>query len=63
MILQATDEYGNTALHRVAALGHPDIIKSMIQLGAKPTATNKNHETPLMLAVKEGQNEGCTSII
>ena len=55
--IQATDEYGNTALHRVAALGHPDIIKSMIQLGAKPTVTNNNHETPLMLAVKEGQNE------
>lgn len=55
--IQATDEYGNTALHRAAALGHPKMIKALIELGAKPTATNKQHETPLMLAVKEGQME------
>lgn len=55
--IQDTDEYGNTALHRAASVGHPKMIKALIELGAKPTATNKQHETPLMLAVKEGQME------
>lgn len=53
--IQATDTYGNTALHSAAISGHPQIIKYVIQLGAKPTVTNKEYETPLMLAVKEGQ--------
>ena len=55
--INATDEYGNLALHIAARLGHPDIIKYVIQLGAKPTITNKDKETPLMLAVKAGQIE------
>ena len=51
------DEYGHTALHYAARLGHPDIIKYLIQLGAEPVAVNKDKETPLMLAVKAGQTQ------
>ena len=53
--INATDEYGNTALHMAAILGHADIINELIELGAGPTITNNDKETPLMLAIKAGQ--------
>ena len=53
--INATDEYGNTALHIAALLGHVGIVNELIELGAEPTTTNNDKETPLMVAVKAGQ--------
>lgn len=53
--IKEIDEDGNNALHLAALSGHPDIVKYVIKLGVNPTATNRNNETPLMLAVKSGQ--------
>lgn len=51
------DILGNTALHRVARLGHIDYVKALIEAGADPTLKNKYGETALHLAIDSGRND------
>ncbi|KAL1297494.1 hypothetical protein AAFC00_005013 [Neodothiora populina] len=45
------DDKGHTALHWAAAMGDLDVVKSLIQRGARIDSPSNNGETPLMRAV------------
>jgi len=48
---------GNTALHRAAASGHPEVISMLVEAGADPNARNNDRATALHLAAGMGQAE------
>lgn len=52
--LKEKDEQGNTALHIVSLKGDDELARLFIKYGANPGTKNKTGETPLMLAVQEG---------
>jgi transcription factor MBP1 len=45
------DEKGHTALHWAAAMGDVDVVKTLVEAGAKVDMLSNNLETPLMRAV------------
>ena len=52
--LNEKDEQENTALHIVSLKGDDELARLFIKHGANPGSKNKAGETPLMLAVQEG---------
>ncbi len=47
----ATDGYGNTAVHVAAELGHWQLVLALLDIGADPDASNKDHLRPVHLAL------------
>ncbi len=54
--VKATSE-GNSALHIATYIGNPNIINRLILEGVEVNQKNDKGETPLDLAVEEGNNE------
>ncbi|KAM0329392.1 hypothetical protein ACHAQA_004699 [Verticillium albo-atrum] len=50
--LDAKDEQGNTALHRIASLDSLDVLRKLVVGGADIEAVNDQGHTPLAIAVK-----------
>lgn len=50
------DYFGRTALHYAAYGSHNDTVKFLVDIGANPTARDKNGDTALSLAIKQGKN-------
>ena len=61
--LKEKDEQGNTALHIVSLKGDDELARLFIKHGANPGSKNKAGETPLMLAVQEGNIEASQALI
>lgn len=51
------DTKGNSLLHLAAKSGNADCARQLLAHGAYVSATNKNHETPTLLAVQRGNAE------
>ncbi|KAH8593851.1 ankyrin repeat-containing domain protein [Bisporella sp. PMI_857] len=49
----------NTSLHLAASLGHLSLVKAFLSLGheSQGISLNEEHQTPLMLAAREGHTE------
>jgi ankyrin repeat protein len=50
--INATDEYGETPLHKAAYYGNKDVVEILLAHGASINAMNKNGKTPLKIASK-----------
>ena len=61
--LKEKDEQGNTPLHIVSLKGDDELARLFIKHGANPRSKNKAGETPLMLAVQEGNIEASQALI
>lgn len=61
--LKEKDEQGNTALHIVSLKGDDELARLFIKHGANPGSKNKAGETPLMLAIQEGNLEASKALI
>lgn len=61
--LNEENDQGNTALHIVALKGDADLLALFINHGANPSSKNRTGETPLMLAVQEGNMEASKVLI
>jgi ankyrin repeat protein len=53
--LEATNKYGNTALHIAELNDHVEVIEALLAKGAKIDAQNNNGCTPLYIAALNGQ--------
>jgi ankyrin repeat protein len=53
--IAAIDKQGNTVLHHAASGDNPKTVELLIKRGVPINAVNYNRETPLWLAVKNGQ--------
>jgi ankyrin repeat protein len=49
-LINATDSYGNTPLHKAALFGHTNAVRLLLEKGANIDSQNKGQETPLHLA-------------
>ncbi|XP_014671481.1 PREDICTED: ankyrin-1-like [Priapulus caudatus] len=50
------DSYGRTTLYRASCFGRLDIVRLLLETGANPNvAETRNGATPLMMAVKDGE--------
>ncbi|KAG9240997.1 ankyrin repeat-containing domain protein [Calycina marina] len=49
----------NTSLHLAASLGHTVLVKTLLELGHEEggVSLNEEHQTPLMLAARDGHTE------
>jgi len=54
--VSAADSRGNSPLHRAAATGHVDAVRSLLDLGAKIHCQNNDGATPVELAAEPGVN-------
>lgn len=61
--LNEADREGNMPLHEAARRGDTTIYRTLIELGALPTATNHRHETVLMHACLSGNPEMLTEVL
>lgn len=57
------NNYGATPLHILAQHPMPELIKLMIENGADRNATDKDHETPLTLAIKARNTDNVERLI
>ncbi len=55
--VNATDEFGNTALIEAARFGHDEVTRALLAAGAKTNVRDKSGKTPLMLAIAGGHEE------
>lgn len=55
--LDIKDKSGNTVLHKAIEIGKTKLAETIIDLGASVAVANKNHTTPLMLAVNQKNEE------
>jgi ankyrin repeat protein len=53
--LNATAIDGSTALHKAAAAGYTEIVRTLLYHGANTGITNHYGDTPLTLAAKKNQ--------
>eukprot|EP00035_Acanthoeca_spectabilis_P029732 m.6215 g.6215 ORF g.6215 m.6215 type:complete len:217 (+) comp3809_c0_seq2:35-685(+) len=60
--LSMQTKHGNTALHRAAKAGNREIVKLLLEAGAKPHATNHNGWTPLHDAAFAG-HDACVELL
>ncbi|MGB6975863.1 MAG: ankyrin repeat domain-containing protein [Gammaproteobacteria bacterium] len=56
-LFEATDSYGNTALHLAAAGGHVELVKQLLAEGVNLEACDYNGDTPLHCAAMRGQDK------
>jgi ankyrin repeat protein len=56
--LSEPDSTGRVPLHYAAKLGGNDILESLLDMGAKPDAKNKEAQTPLHVVVEKGNRKG-----
>uniref|UniRef100_A0A8C2B501 Ankyrin 1, erythrocytic b n=1 Tax=Cyprinus carpio TaxID=7962 RepID=A0A8C2B501_CYPCA len=57
LLKKSKDCSGLTPLHVAAFMGHLNIVKSLLQRGASPNASNVKVETPLHMAARAGHCE------
>ena len=50
-------EYGNTALHKAALRGFPEVVSTLLANGADPTIVNDDGDTPLIIALSRAEGE------
>ena len=55
--IEATNSYGDTALHFAAKNGKYDVVQLLLQLGANMKATNRSGATALHHAATNGKND------
>jgi cytohesin len=55
--LDATDNQGETALHRAARGGNKEVVPLLLRKGLQAGSTNREGGTPLMLACEEGHRQ------
>ncbi len=55
--INAGDTTGNTALHQAALLGLKDVVRHLVQNGAKANVHNLNNETPFSIALNKGYKD------
>ncbi|EKX32398.1 hypothetical protein GUITHDRAFT_82333, partial [Guillardia theta CCMP2712] len=60
--VDCSDREGWTALHKAAANGKADILRSLLAQGSNVNAQTKNGRTPLYLAAVDG-NEECVMLL
>ena len=58
--VDATDQSGNTALHRVAEDGEEVVVQALLKVGVKSGVKNKAGKTPLDLAKAAGHKAVAT---
>ncbi|MFJ7744242.1 ankyrin repeat domain-containing protein [Peribacillus sp. NPDC097295] len=61
--LMEENEDGNTALHIVSLKGDSQLVELFLKHGANPRSKNKAGETPLVLAVQEGNIEASLALM
>ena len=49
--MSTTDDEGNTPLHLAAVRGYCEVAQKLLRWGANPHAENKQHKTPLEIAI------------
>ena len=54
-----TDAYGNTTLHHACRNGQAEVVKVLIEKGADVNKLNDNGDSPLILAVQQGESCHC----
>lgn len=57
VLLEATDENGNTPLILAAATGQDDLVKILLAKGANPNAQNNDGETAVLQAVNSAESD------
>ena len=45
--MNATDRFGRTPVHGAAIFGWNDVIQTLVEAGADPSAADQNDDTPL----------------
>lgn len=55
--LNATNDHGATALHHAAAKGYLEIARLLIADDADLERTDREGQTPLMIAIRHGHDE------
>lgn len=60
--INAIDDCGRTALHLAAELGYIHKIQVLLESGADPAIVNHKGQTPLMAALKKGQEVAAQAI-
>jgi ankyrin repeat protein len=55
--VNARNELGATALHYAAALGDPEMVRSLLHKGADADARDVGDRTPLTMAIEQGKVE------
>lgn len=58
-VLDGQDELGNTAMHRAAALGQTDLVKILLEQGARATIQNHAGDTALHSACEANEADVC----
>jgi uncharacterized protein len=60
--IEATDDFGNIALHFSVLGHHPEIVHCLLKSGAQTEAVNRYSQKPLAYAIKENQVD-CVSLL
>lgn len=55
--VNARNEHGGTALHYAAALGDPEMVRSLLHKGADADARDASDRTPRTMAIEQGKVE------
>jgi len=62
--LNDNDEFGRTPLHWACAIGDPNAVQALLQLGADPNQqSSQGTSTPLQLAAEAGTGAGCIDLL
>jgi len=59
VLLDATDEYGNTALHYCSFFGNKELASFLINKGARTTVLNNEADSPVALLAKLPSGYNC----